>query len=266
MTVGLILSILASLANLLGGWIASRLREGNTLFRILLPAAAGLLLAAALTDVLPEAIATTEWAGATALAAYVVLYGAESLLTRSAHMTSSDPVVAAAVASEAPHRFVQPVEPNEPQITREAAYIATLGLSIHSFFDGVALLSAFRGGMGAGILLVIAMVLHTLPVGVSLGSLTRAAHLGRRSAIFYPGLLTLMTILGSLLIFWTANVSEQWTSLLVGASAGTLLYIGATDIIPRSKQETGVASLRWVMVGAAFFMGSLLLMHQAGLG
>lgn len=262
MTVGLILAALSGFANVFGGAVAAIPQRQHPIFRLVLPAAAGLLVAAALADILPGAVGDTEWAGALALVGYVAMHGTEELFSRLVH----EEELAPQVESEPPHRLVQFMDTGEPAVTRSAAIVAFLGLTVHAFFDGIALMSGFETGLSVGILLVIAISLHKLVVGFSLGSLIRAAGMPRLAALTYPFALLATTVLGALLMYEFGSGNNLTSGLLVGASAGILLYVGATDIMPRSRTELGGMSFLWGLAGASVFMVTYGLLHVAGLG
>ena len=256
------LAALSGLANVFGGAIAAIPQRQHQVFRVLLPAAAGLLVAAALADILPTAIANTSWAGALALVGYIAMHGTEELFSRLVH----EEELAPELGSEPPHRLVQVMDAGEPRITRSSAMVAAFGLTVHAFFDGIALMSGFETGLSVGILLVIAISMHKLVVGFSLGSLIRAADMRRFAAVSYTAPLFVTTVLGALLMYRFGAGNSTTSGMLVGVSGGILLYIGATDIMPRSRAELGGVSFLWGFAGASVFMATFGLLHLVGLG
>ena len=85
------------------------------------------------------------------------------------------------------------------RLTRSAGVSALLGLTLHTFFDGVAIASGFLVSGRLGILLFLAVLLHKLPEGVTIASVTLAGGGSRRGAIFAAGVLGVATMLGVLL-------------------------------------------------------------------
>ncbi len=73
------------------------------------------------------------------------------------------------------------------------------GLTLHTFFDGVAIASGFLVSGQLGMLLFLAVLLHKLPEGVTIASVMVAGGRPRGSAIGGAAVLGLATILGVLL-------------------------------------------------------------------
>src|SRR4029077_1789978 len=68
---------------------------------------------------------------------------------------------------------------------------ALVGLLLHTFFDGVAIASAFLVRPSLGLMMFIAIFLHKLPEGVTISSLYLAVGRSRRQAIGAGALLGL---------------------------------------------------------------------------
>ena len=69
------------------------------------------------------------------------------------------------------------------RVSAVAGTSALVGLLLHTFFDGVAIASAFLVRQELGIMVFVAIFLHKLPEGVTISSLMLAGgRLGRRAA------------------------------------------------------------------------------------
>jgi len=112
-------------------------------------------------------------------------------------------------------------------------YVGLAGLSIHTFFDGVAIASGFLISRPLGFILFAAVLLHKLPEGFTVGSLILASGGSRRMAIVASGILGLATIGG--VLFMTAFTGIVGQALAL--SAGVTIYVAASDLIPEVNKE-----------------------------
>src|SRR3989442_499459 len=155
-------ALIAALGNVVGALAvtrrAARERALTEHFRAF---GAGFMLAVALVEVLPEAFARSGSAApALVLAGYLAVHFTQHTLTPHFHF------------GEETHA-----------VNRVAGTSALVGLLLHTFFDGVAIASAFLVRPALGLMVFIAIFLHKLPEGVTVSSLMMAAGArgGRRS-------------------------------------------------------------------------------------
>lgn len=200
---------------------------------------AGILIAVAFADVLPEAwTLAPAYAGWGALAAFVFCYAAESIAPLDpCHEASEDcsahPLGKAAVA----------------------------GLFLHSFFDGVNLGAAAFAG--APILLAVgaATILHKLADGFTISTMLNNGSAGlRRAALAVVTLATPIGALSSTAV--AARLEPRAFALLLAFAGGSFLYIGAAEVLPRlHRREHGdLSSL--ISFGAG--LAAMLLMRRLG--
>ena len=74
----------------------------------------------------------------------------------------------------------------EHHVSPAVSMSALVGLSLHAFFDGVAISSGFLVTPALGVLIALAVVLHKVPEGVTIASLMLAAGRTRRTARSWP--------------------------------------------------------------------------------
>jgi ZIP family zinc transporter/zinc and cadmium transporter len=135
------------------------------------------------------------------------------------------------------------------EISAFAGVTALLGLSLHTFFDGVAIASGFLESAQLGYLLFFAVLLHKLPEGVTIASVMVAGGQGGRRALLAGGALGLATILGVLLTEVAGPLQRHGLAL----SAGVTLYVAASNLVPEFQAKRG-----WALP-AAFFGGAMAL-------
>lgn len=270
--IGLGFAIASGFAEFLGGLLAVGLGDlGHRRMRQIIAAGAGFLLAAAFLDLIPEVAEARPASLAFVLVGYLAIYVAENFFSLHAHEAEPDcegedcDNPAHGHAHE--HRLVEEMHPEEePLVTRSASMAAAVGLGLHAFFDGVAIMSAFEAGLASGILLFAAITLHKLPTGFSLASVMRAAKFRDRIALGTTGALVVTTSVGAVVAALVGTFNPSWREALIALAAGSLVYIGATDMIPMTQSRENRSGIGYALGGSAVFFATLQLLHAVGLG
>ena len=131
---------------------------------------------------------------------------------------------------------------------RPAAGMSALaGLLLHTFFDGVAIASAFIVGPALGVMVFLAILIHKLPEGLTIASLMMAAGRSGAEAVASAALLGVATVAGVLLTDSVAFLVQHGLAV----SAGVTLYVAASNLVPEFQGKRG-----W-LTAAAFFGGAI---------
>lgn len=231
----LLLALGAAVGNLVGAFAVVRAeRKSLAAIQMSLAFGAGFMLALVLIGVLPEVFATapSSAAGMLVLVGYLLVHVAQHVITPHFHF------------GEETH-----------EVPRSAGYSALLGLTLHAFFDGVAIASGFLVSWPLGVLFFLAILLHKLPEGVTVASVMLASGLGRRRAMQAGLVLGAATIAGALLTEAVAALARYGLAL----AAGVTLYVAASNLVPEVQASRGVR------ITAAFLGGvaALLLLRVA---
>ena len=218
-------ALAAALGNLVGALAVVRhLRRGLRLIDACLAFGAGFMLAVAVLGVLPEVLQQGAGGAAYVLGGYLAVHLAQHVLVPHFHF------------GEETHH-----------LSRSAGVSAVLGLTLHTFFDGVAIASGFLVSSRLGVLLFLAVLLHKLPEGVTVASVVVAGGASRRRAVGAAAILGLATILGVLLTDQVAPLTRHGLAL----SAGVTLYVAASNLVPEFQAKRG-----W-LTALAFFGGAI---------
>lgn len=238
----LALGLAAALANVLGGLVVvSRSHWNELLLKSFLALGAGFMLAASFLRMLPESFRLSPHAPVLVLAGYFLVHFFEHTLTPHFHF------------GEETH--------GEAMLDPAASWSALLGLSIHTFFDGVSIASGFLVSVPLGLLIFGAVLLHKLPEGFTVASIALASGRGKRGALLSSGVLGLATLLGVLVMRPFAGVLPYALPL----STGVTLYVAASDLMPEVNEERGVRMALTVFVGVALFWLSEQALGSLGL-
>ncbi|HEU5262506.1 MAG TPA: ZIP family metal transporter, partial [Gemmatimonadales bacterium] len=132
-------------------------------------------------------------------------------------------------------------------VNRVAGVSALIGLLLHTFFDGVAIASAFLVRPALGVIVFIAIFLHKLPEGVTISSLMIAVGRTRGQAVGAAALLGGATLAGVVLTDRMGFLIRHGLAL----SAGVTIYVAASNLVPEFQGKRG-----WKLP-AAFFAGAV---------
>ena len=219
----------ASLLALLGGELGARGRSLSAAF------AAGILLALAFVDLFPEGL---ELAGETAVAGFV---GGFALLFLTESFTRA-------------HTHHLP----EEHVRKHALGPFVLGLGIHNLADGFVLGVGAKAAAVTSWLVGLGVLVHQVPVGISLAAVLLAARVGRAGILWTAILLGLAIPAAATLTALVPVPGDGALGLLTGAAGGVLAYIGAAHLLPEAQSEETDMSAGLVFVAT-------LLITAAGL-
>jgi ZIP family zinc transporter/zinc and cadmium transporter len=110
-----------------------------------------------------------------------------------------------------------------------------VGLSLHSLMDGFMIVLCFEANNGVGVLTTLAILLHKITDGITISGILLHKDASKET-IFKFSLLTacftpIGTILGMLLF---KNMSMSTLGALIGVTAGTFIFLSASDLIPET--------------------------------
>jgi ZIP family zinc transporter len=131
--------------------------------------------------------------------------------------------------------------------------IPMLGIGFHSFIDGFIYSIAFTVSFLTGYLATLGMVLHEFPEGIITYLLLVRGGFSAREAMFLSFLAAAVTTpLGTLVSAPLISAIDRETlGALLSLSAGALVYVGATHLLPRAEQEHKKYSLVALAGGVA---------------
>lgn len=117
--------------------------------------------------------------------------------------------------------------------------VPMLGIGFHSFIDGVIYSITFSVSIFTGFMTAVGMVLHEFPEGiVTYLLLIRGGFSERRSLLLSFIAAALTTPAGTLVSFpYIRHMDETVLGALLSLSAGALVYVGASHLLPQSETE-----------------------------
>lgn len=214
---------------------ASTLAGGATALRwprrleLLMALAGGVVLAAALLDLLPQAVARATSIGMSAsvpigavLVGYLIFHSVERVV----------------------HRHGDRAGEPDP-----AGIVGASGFVVHSFFDGLAIGLGFRVDTALGALVAAAVIGHDFSDGLSTVSYLVAHRQPRGRARRWLIADALSPVAGAL-VASLAPVPATVFPLALGFFSGLFVYAAATDLLPRARRLPVVQSVPATLAGA----------------
>lgn len=218
-----------------GGFIALRLRAHRGLVYAF---SAGALVAAALMEVVPNALSSLDEAGTSLTPHHLLLactlgFLCFYLLEQTTH--------GGVVDDDAAHHAH----------THPACLWGAAGIGVHSFLDGFAIGQAFQAGGEVGGAIGLGVLLHKVADGVSAVGIM----LGSQHTVAMTRAVLLVVAgapIAGVLVQQVIGMSPPVFSLMLGWFAGVFLYLGATSLLPTAHE---VSRSRWLplatLIGAA---------------
>lgn len=211
------LATVGSLFGLIGG-IAILWQKGwaRSVSIHAIPFAAGVLLAVSFLDVLPEAIEKNGVRGSlgVVLIVMVVAFFLEQFFLHIHHHEKG---------GRGGLRTVLP--------------LVVFGDTVHNFIDGVAIAASYLVDPALGVLVAVSVFLHEIPHEMGDFGLMIAAGWDRAKIVLVNVFSALATYMGTVVVLFFADFSQQHLGTLLSVAGGLFLYIGASDLIPEVHEE-----------------------------
>ena len=210
-------SLIGGLFSLLGGvLLLSREGIARKLAKYATPFAAGALLAAVFLDLLKEGLKATDADTLllSALIGIVLFFFAERFLRWFHHH----------------HQHEGQGDP--------ARNLIVIGDTVHNALDGVAIAAAFLVSVPTGIVTTIAVAAHEIPQEIGDFGLLLHKGMSRSRVLMVNAFSALATTGFALLTFALGSDDRLPIGVLLGLSAGFLLYIAMSDVIPELHENT----------------------------
>ena len=209
-------SLIGGVFSLLGGLLMlSRKKLAELLADYATPFAAGALLAAVFMDLLKEGleVSSSDTVLLASLVGLVAFFFAERFLHWFHHH----------------HQHGKDADPTTSLII--------IGDTVHNALDGVAIAAAFLISVPTGIVTTIAVAAHEIPQEVGDFGLLLSRGVSRAKVLLVNIMSALATTLLAVITFTLGSEDRLPLGWLIGISAGFLLYIATSDIIPEIHEK-----------------------------
>lgn len=214
---------------LAGGAFAFRYRK---YLLYIMAFSSGLLIGVAFLDLMPEIVESAEKHALdirslmmVVLAGFVVIFLLEKMTI---------------IHSEKQH--------DAPGHQHHVGLVGAIGLSFHSFLDGLAIGVGFKAGNEVGVVVLLAVLAHDFADGLN----TVTFMLATRNSKWRTGMLLLIDAIAPVLGALCANILDidpRMLAFQLSFFAGFLLYLGASDLLPHVHEKPRFALIGSTLAG-----------------
>jgi zinc and cadmium transporter len=207
-----------------------RFRTSERTLHLMLGFSAGILGGVTFLDILPEAFIFAEQnSGLTIYVSFGVALGFFLLLLEERYLL---------VSEEAHHGGHFHIHDNKTALDPRHGPVGLSALTIHGFMDGFVIPVSFSAGPQIGTIVTLAVVIHQIPDSFAALSLALGTTQSRRTAAWYVLLTALDTPIGIALGVLLVGLGRFMIPLGLGISAGTFIYVSASDLVPELQHKT----------------------------
>ncbi|WP_150006338.1 ZIP family metal transporter [Iodidimonas muriae] len=231
-------SVLAALVTSTGIYVIRRFedwgRRNNTYFVCF---AAGVLISVSFLHIIPKAFEMSPQAPMFLLAGYLFMHFF--------------------------NRFITAYVCDRPTTAEYAiGLVPMLGIGFHSFIDGGIYSITFTVSTFTGVLAAVGMVLHEFPEGIVTYLLLIRGGFSEKAALVSAFLAAALTTpLGMLASYpLVSRIDMPLLGTLLSLSAGALVYVGATHLLPTAEREPAKYSL--VALGSGILVAVVVILSK----
>lgn len=203
--------------------------------------AAGILLTAAFLHVIPEALEIDRTVGIFIAVGYFAMYLINRLLSTYVCHEHEHP---ADECHSHSHK-------HESSFDARLGILSVIGIGTHSFIDGIVYSITFTHSIYTGVLASVGLVLHEFAEGAVTFTLLIAAGMHPKKAMIIALFAAALTTpLGMLISYpFVHHLQGEPLAILLALSGGSLIYVGASHLIPHTEKEPMRFSFAAVLAG-----------------
>ncbi len=110
--------------------------------------------------------------------------------------------------------------------------LVVVGDTLHNALDGVAIAASFLISFPTGVITTFAVAAHEIPHEIGDFGVLLAKGMKRRNVLIINVISALATVVAAIIVFKLGSESVLPIGWIIGVSAGFLLYIAMSDLIP----------------------------------
>ncbi len=221
-----------------------KIEISERLLHLMLGFSAGILGGVTFVDILPEAFAVAR--ELSLLAIYVpsgIGVGFFILLMAERYLLATREIHGGHF-----HIHGKPLDPSH-------GLMGVSALTFHGLMDGFVIPVAFSAGPQVGLLVTLAVAIHQIPDSFAALSLALGSTDNKKQAFVYVLATAVDTPIGIVIGLLFVGLGAFMIPLGLGLSAGTFIYVSASDLVPELQHEA-----RTPLVVVSMALGFLLVM------
>lgn len=235
-------SLLAASAAMLGAFLVLKFHkwsEKNSL--LIINFAAGVMLTIAFTHLIPEGIEYNPSALYYVLLGFLIMFFLQFVILF--HPSHDD---------------------HNCETHSNMGITSVIGLSFHSLLDGLIIAIGFEVNTSLGIITTIAVLLHKLPDGITISGILLHSGASRKKVLNFSLLTAAFTPAGTILgMILFKNISPAVLGALLAATAGSFIFLAASDLIPETHKCKNRLAPFMLFIGVALMLAIEYFLHYA---
>ncbi len=231
----LIILIISVLGPVLGSLIGVLKRPSEKFMYDMLSFAAGVMLAISFLELIPESIQfSNEWFCITGIViGAFLMYLTDRLL---------------------PHIHPELCSQEQGRDLKKTALYLIIGISIHNFPEGMAMAIGTVTEMKTGIAIALAIAIHDIPEGICTAAPFYHSTGQRLKSFLVSAATAIPVVIGFIIAHCIyKSIPGEFVGLIIGATAGLMIYICADELIPSScSRTTNHSTIFYLICGVIF--------------
>ncbi len=135
-------------------------------------------------------------------------------------------------------------------------YLVLVGDSVHNFIDGIAIAATFLANPAIGFVTTLAIAAHEIPQEIADLSVLLHGGMKKSKALLFNFLSALTAVAGGILGFYFLDGLENYVPYVLAFTAGMFIYIACSDLIPELHKDSQKRGWKEVI---PFILGIVLL-------
>ncbi|MCY6485613.1 ZIP family metal transporter [Clostridium aestuarii] len=224
-----IASLFSILGTIVGASFASLIKEpSNKMIGIVNSFAAGLMFSIVIFDLVPEAMTKLNFITSVNYFVFgiVIIFFIELFSDKSKVLND---------------------------ISKKAAFMASLGLMIHNFPEGMVMGAGFLASGELGVEMSLLIAIHDIPEGVAIAAPFIASRIKTSKIILYAFLTALPTVIGAWIGVAIGDVSVNLLGEFLSIASGIMFYVIFEDMMPQALELC-----KWIRAIEGFLLGTIL--------
>lgn len=158
-----------------------------------------------------------------------------------------------------PHTYKEESNVGKKSRIKRTAILLFIGITIHNFPEGMAVMLSSLTEIKMGILVAVAIALHNIPEGIAVAMPIYYSTKDRKKAFYYSFLSGITEPMGALISFFflAPFLSPLVLSLMLSAVAGIMVFISFDELLPYVYARHGNPHQHLAIMG--LFLGMFIM-------
>lgn len=229
--------LITFLGPLIGSLIGVLKKPSKGFMYVMLSFAAGVMMAVSFLELIPESIALSS--------VWIAIAG---VLIGSLAMFSMDRLI--------PHIHPELCSQEQGKRLKRTAFYLLVGIFLHNFPEGMAIAIGAVSEIKLSLVVALAIAIHDIPEGICTSAPYYYVTKKRLKSFLISSSTVIPTMAGFLIAYYLYNmIPLSLVGLLIGATAGLMIYISGDELIPESCGKcSGHMTIFSFMAGIIFVM------------